>query len=240
MTKSKYDYDIIRDYLHGLVDRETARRMRDLIRTDDVARSIAAGILQLEHEFNGDDHQVESYIEELRQRQLTLIEAETKEEVSSRGWIKLAAAILILAVSSAVLWLTVFRDNVNLVDQELKEPYALAVVDRGSPTESGFKFYAEGDYKRAIISFDSISNDVTATFYNGLSHLYTGEYDDAIVLLGTSTLKASRYRDQASWYRALAKIKVGKKGEAKKSLEGIGKDPKHYKHAEARQLLDIQ
>ena len=66
--KSKYDYDIIRDYLHGLVDQETARRIRELIRHDEVARNIAAGILQLEHDFNGDEHEIESYIEELRQK----------------------------------------------------------------------------------------------------------------------------------------------------------------------------
>jgi hypothetical protein len=237
--KGKYDYDIIRDYLHGLVDQETAIRIRELIRTDDVARNIAAGILQMEHEFHGEEHEIESYIETLRQKQLNLVREQGKQRQMSFPWIKLAAAILIIAVSGFVLWLTVFRSNDNnLLAAELNKPYPLATLDRGSPAEGAFEAYVKGDYKNAIASFDSISNDVSVTFYNGLSHLYEGKYNEAITLLRTNTLEASRYREQASWFEALALIKSGRNDEAKDSLKKIGADASHYKSKAARQLLE--
>ncbi|HMJ70142.1 MAG TPA: hypothetical protein VK508_14650 [Cyclobacteriaceae bacterium] len=237
--KGKYDYDIIRDYLHGLVDQETSHRIRDLIRTDEVARNIAAGILQLEHEFHGEDDEIESYIETLRQKQLTLIREQGKERKMSPGWIRVAAAILIIAVAAFVLWLTVFRNsNNNMLAAELNTPYPLATLDRGSPGESGFKFYIEGDYKNAIASFDSISNDVSVTFYNGMSHLYGGEYDQAVTLLRSSSLEASRYREQVSWFEVLALIKAGRNDEAKEGLKRISADSSHYKSGAARQLLE--
>jgi hypothetical protein len=231
--KSKYDYDIIRDYLHGLTDRQTSQRIRELIRTDDIARNIAAGILQLEHDFHGDENQVESYIDGLLQKQLRLIESEPKSRLIRIGWMKMAAALLILVLSGFVLWFTVLK-NENVLDEELSEPYPL-MVTRGPEMNAGFERYLARDYENAISMFEADSADVTARFYNALSNLYAQHYDRSITLL--SSLKESRYRDQALWYQALALMKLGKKGEAERILKTIADDPAHYKSPEARKLL---
>jgi hypothetical protein len=238
--KSKYDYDTIRDYLHGLVDQETARRIRDLIRTDDVARNIAAGILQLEHEFKGEEQEIEAYIEGLRDKQLQLIGAQGRVVPASRNWMRLAAAILIIVASAAVLWLTVFRNDRNdLLEAELSQRYPSAVVERGeSDVDAGFEFYSRGEYAKAIASFDMASNDVSVTFYNGLSNLYAGEYTRAVALLSSNSLRTSRYAEQAVWFRSLALIKSGRNDEAKESLEEISKNSELYKSKEALQLLE--
>lgn len=234
--KSKYDYDIIRDYLHGLVDRETARRIRELIRLDEVARDIAAGILRLEHEFGGNEDEVEAYIERLRQKQMKLIDEDSRRG-TSRGWIRLAAAILLIAVSGFVLWLTVFRGG-NTLDDELRQPYPLAVIDRGEDeVNAGYEFYGNKEYKKAIASFDKVTNDVSVTFYNGLSHLYVGEYDQAATLLGSESLQTSRYREQAEWFRCLALLKGGRKDEAKDGLAKVRDNTTHYKSSVAGELL---
>jgi hypothetical protein len=229
--KGKYDYDLIRDYLHGIVDRETARRIRELIRTDEVARDIAAGILRLEHEFNGNEEEIEAYIEKLREKQLSLI---APRRVYS-GWMKMAAAILLVALVSAVVWLTVWRGDV--LTEELSEPYPLSAIVR-DPEElnPGFEFYRKGKYKSAIAAFENSSDDANILFYKGLSHLYAGEYDQAAGILGS--LEASRYREQAEWFCALALMKAGRKDEARKMLKEIGGDEKRYKSKEAVQLLD--
>lgn len=235
--ESKYNYELIRDYLHGVVDQATASRIRDLIRNDEVARSIAAGILQLEHEFNGDDDQIDSYIETLRQKQLKLIAEQGKTRTMSRGWIRIAAAIAIIAVAAPVLWLTLFQNN-SVLTEELREPYPLT-VDRGASDKvEGYGFYLNGEYKKATTSFNQVTDDVTATFYNGLSHLYLGDYTRAVELLSSGSLPASRYRQQAEWFRTLALIKAGKKEDAKAALQLIIQNPSHYKSSAALRLLE--
>jgi hypothetical protein len=226
--KSNYDYDIIRDYLHGLVDQETARRIRDLIRNDDVARNIATGILQLEHDFNGNDDEVDSYIDGLLQKQLKLIH---KKEGTSNTWIKMAAAILLVAVAGSAAWL--MQGN-NVLDDELSEPYPFS-SDRGTSTGAGFEAYIKGNYNSAINSFDINSADATVIFYNGLSHLYAGKYNEAVTLLGS--LGTSRYNQQAFWFQTLALIKAGKTNEGRRNLQIISNYPSHYKSGAARELL---
>ena len=236
--KSKYDYDTIRDYLHGLVDRETARQVRDLIRTDDVARSIAAGILQLEHEFNGEDHQVEGYIEELRQKRLKVIAERGTERKMSFGWVKIAAAILLINIVGAIVWFSLPKDAVvDLVAQELSVPYPLSVERGSSDAEPGFEAYFKGEYQTAIASFDKVENDATVIFYNGLSHLYAGDYDRAVTLLQSEAVGASRYQEQAAWFQSLALLKAGRDNEAKGILEKISGNTGHYKFDAARRLL---
>lgn len=230
---SKYDYDIIRDYLHGLVDKETDRNIRELIRTDDVARNIAAGILQMEHEFNGNEEEMEAYIEALRQKQLKLVKKGGNER---RTWMRLAAAILVVVVSGAVVWL---MNRGDLLEKELASPYPLATLDRGSPGEEAYALYINSEFKRAISEFAKVPMDANVAFYKGLSHLYVGEYNDAAVMLDSEILKSSRYYDQASWFRALALIKADKKSEAKEILERIGSNPANYKSTEARRLLEV-
>lgn len=230
--KSNYDYDVIRDYLHGLVDQETARRVRELIRTDDVARNIAAGILQLDHDFNGNEDEIDSYIDQMLRKQLKLIDNH-EEGDRSRVWIRVAAAVLVIAASGFVLWSVL--GNEDVLDRELRSPYPLASLQRGSDNNPGFQAYVNGEYNKAIKAFDSNSTDATVILYNGLSHLYAGDYDAAVTLLGT--LRDSRYRDQALWYQTLALMKSGRKEEAKKNLEQISSNPDHYKSAAARELL---
>lgn len=236
--KSKYDYEIIRDYLHGLLDQETARNIRELIRTDEVARNIAAGILQLEHEFHGDEHEIEAYIENLRQKQLNLIHGQSKGW-GSGSWIKLAAAILIIALVAAVVWMTMFKGNkTDLLAQELNSPYPLSTLERGaSDANEGFEFYLKGEYKNAIAKFEGVEGDASVAFYNGLSNLYSGDYDRAVTLLGSQLLEGSRYREQAGWYRSLALIKAERIDEARESLKKISSDVGHYKSEAAIKLL---
>jgi hypothetical protein len=238
--KSKYDYEVIRDYLHGVVDQHTARQIRELIRTDDVARNIAAGILQLEHEFNGNEQEIEAYIESLRQKQLDLIKEKAKTKSVSFGWMKLAAAILAIAVAGAAVWLMFFKSSGNndLLAQELSEPYPLSTLERGeSDINAGFEFYLRGDYQKAIEAFGNTSDDVSVVFYNGLSNLYLGNNERAITLLGTSSLRESRYQEQAGWFYSLALMRAGRVNEAKQALEKIAGNPDHYKSDAARRLL---
>jgi hypothetical protein len=231
VMKVKYDYDIIRDYLHGLVDQETARRIRDLIREDEVARNIAAGILQLEHEFNGNEAEVEKYIEALRAKQLKLI---NRRHIPT--WTRLAAAVLVIALAGAVVWLTIGKSDP--IEDELRDPYPLVTTGRGAADgDDGFEYYRKGEYKKAIASFSQEAEDVSVIFYDGLSHLYAGEYDQAAELLGTASLAESRYKEQSEWFRALSLLKAERTAEARAILETIKSNRQHYKSAAAEKVL---
>ncbi len=224
---SKYDYDIIRDYLHGLTDQETAKRIHELIRTDEVARNIATGILQLEHDFDGDETQIENYIESLHQKQLDLINRKNNVRVFSGSWIAIAAAVLIVAVIGSVVVLS----GESMLDKELSEPYPYS-AERGSDVNDGFRFYQNRDYRNAISRLND--DDATAVFYKGLSYLYVGEYQNAITSF--SSLETSRYNEQARWFTALALLKSGKITEGKIVLNAIVSN-NGYKSSEARELL---
>lgn len=234
--KSKYDYEIIRDYLHGVLDQDTARKIRDLIRTDDVARNIAAGILQLEHEFDGNEEEIEAYIEKLREKQLNLIKEQRGPKVVAFPWMKLAAAILLIAAVGAAVWAMFFRaDKNDLLAQELSEPYPLSIERGESDANAGFELYLRGEYKAAAEAFGNAGDHPNVIFYGGLSNLYSGNYDKAISLF--SSLKETRYREHALWFYSLALIKAGKMDEAKRNLEKISNDPGHYKSDAAAVLL---
>jgi hypothetical protein len=177
---------------------------------------------------------------------LRSINTQKKEGGVFSGWLKLAAVILLLALSAPILWLTVFQNDQSvLIDQELDQPYPLSTLDRsssdGTPANEAYEFYVKREYKNAIAAFDKIpgnvSDSVSITFYNGLSNLYAGQYQRAILLLSSNSLEASRYEEQASWFSSLALIKAGRMVEAKESLNRIINTNGHYKSTTARQVL---
>src|SRR5687767_12523012 len=128
--ESRYDYDIIRDYLHGLVSREKAHEIGELIRTDDVARDIAEGILLMEKEFLENDTDIENYLEDFRQTQLRAIQTGAlviAERKVRNQWLKIAAAVLLLVVVFfSIRQITSQPDLLTLIDEELAEPYPVS------------------------------------------------------------------------------------------------------------------
>ncbi len=236
--KSKYDYELIRDYLDGLLDKDAADKVHELLRTDEVARNIAAGILHLDHEFKGDEHALEAYLEALRLKQLHKIE---KTSAFSLSGLKIAAALLLLLTSAAVLWLLLSRGN-SVLEQELSTPYPMATATRESQNESeastAFGHYAAGRYEQAIIAFGSADKNPEVIFYTGLSQLYSNHTSEAVATFDSPSLKTSRYREQASWFHALALIKDKRIPEARQNLEAIRADTSHYKSETAAALLE--
>jgi hypothetical protein len=248
--ENRYDYDIIRDYLHGLVSREKAHEIGELIRTDDVARDIAEGILLMEKEFLENDTDIESYLEDFRQTQLRTIQTGAlviAERKVRNQWMKIAAAVLLLLVAFfGIRQITSQPDVLTLVDEELAEPYPVSGVFR-SPTQhsdynTAVELYRNKNFVQASLYFERAAkteNDLaTVTFYNGMSSLYSGHYPRAIALLESRAVSASRYARQAEWYLSLAHIKSDHRDKAINILKGIKSTPHHYKYDRAVQLLE--
>lgn len=242
--KSKYDYEIIRDYLHGLVDSKTAREIGELIKTDETSRSIAEGIVQMERELNGDDA-VDKYLEDFRQRQLKQI-PNAGSSVTKKAWIRIAASLLILiGVASVIRLMTALPDLQALVSKELDQPYPLSNLVRGEgdgTMEKAFALYSQGDFAKASIYFEQSSEgkeNASVTFYNALSYLYAGNYEKASALLGFDVIVNSRYAQQGRWYQALALIQGGNKEKGKEALKMIANSEHHFKHEAAAEILEL-
>ena len=244
---SQYDYDLIRDYLHGLVDRNSASEIADLIAKDETARSIAEGILLLEKNFQN-DRDIESYLENFRQTQLKTIQSFATDGRRTRIlWLKVAASLILVALIGFVFRLTrTSADAIAIVDDELSHRYAVSNLVRSSgettPLELGLEYYAAQEYQEALRYFKRAAGGTgdlaTLTFYEALSQLYSGNYQEAIRLLQTEVIKKSRYIQQARWHLALAAIKGGDHQVAKETLSAISQDQLHYKHGKAREIYE--
>ena len=110
-----------------------------------------------------------------------LIEEETKSADS--GWLlKVAATVLLIAVSGTLLYRSTQPSLSDLLADALSEPYEISVTLRNSETSSNMDnaavHYAQGNYAEVI---KLLENEKTsrAIFYRGLSLLYTGEYEQA-------------------------------------------------------------
>ena len=198
---SQYDYDLIRDYLHGLVDRNSASEIAELIAKDETARSIAEGILLLEKNFQN-DRDIESYLENFRQTQLKTIQSFASEGRRTRVlWLKVAASLILVALIGLVFRVTrTSTDGIALVDDELSHRYAVSNLVRSpgetTPFEVALERYSAGDYSEALRNFKLAAGGTedlaTLTFYEGLSHLYSGNYQESMLLLQTEVIRKNR------------------------------------------------
>jgi tetratricopeptide (TPR) repeat protein len=245
--KTNYNYELIHDYLHGLLDSNTSKEMGELIKNDETARSIAEGIIRMEKEFSGDEVALDAYLENFQQKQLALVgQSKETKPIIKTAWFRMAASLLLLiSVSAVVRMMIATPDLQTLVNQELSQPYPLSQLVRGdgdeSAKEKAFQLYAQADFANASIYFEQAATDekdnATISFYNGLSYLYAGKFEKAIALFASDVMKASRYSQQATWYWALALLKSGNKDAATEKIKAISKDKQNFKYAEALQML---
>lgn len=248
--KSQYDYELIRDYLHGLADSKTAREVGDLIRRDEIARSIAEGILRLDENFQGNEEAIESYLEKIYQSQLHTIHKHTQPAgLLQRYWLRIAASLLILVAAGVAIWTQLSEPGMDsLIAQELSVPYPASNLFRSetAPTieDQGYVAYEAGRYDEATRYFDlalaadnSKVRDASIYFYNALSQLYAGNYARATELLESPAIAESRYLQQARWYMGLALLRLNNRAAAIEVLSEIRKDPRSFKYEAAGELL---
>lgn len=245
--KSNYDYEIIHDYLQGVLDRKTGQAIAELISQDETARSIAEGIVQMEKEFKGNEA-IDTYLENFRLKQLNVVHQQTKPAaITKKRWLRIAATLLLLiSVGSLIRLLISQPDFQEIVNLELAQPYPLSNVVRGersgTPSEKAFQLYSQGEFDIASNYFDLAMADekknASIVFYNALCHLYQGHYDKANALFHSEIVSESRYSQQAEWFRALSFLKLENNMRAIEILTVISKDPRHFKHVEAESLLN--
>lgn len=240
----KYNYELIRDYLYGRLDKKTADEVSAYVRTDDTTRSIALGIVLMD-KMAMNEAGAEQYLDTFQQKQLERINHRDQSRFSMPIIAKVAAAvILVVSAGFIVYWLT--QPGVNdLLEQELRVAYAVPILTRGDGTsalDEAFQLYVQKEYDKAAQQFQSVwQNDSTqavALFYGGLSLLYANHDQAALDLLQHPSLQASRFEQQAKWYSAIALMKSGNPEAAKALLNNMTATEGHFKAHEARELLE--
>jgi tetratricopeptide (TPR) repeat protein len=245
--KSQYDYELIRDYIFGLTDAQTTREIGELIRQDEIARTIAEGILRLEKNFEGNEDDVNAYLDTFLQSQLQTIQKQTGDTHRRRIWLRVAASVLLVAIAGYVITIMLRPSADTLIAQELSQPYAVSNLVRSdgntSDEERGYAAYTNGNYVEAMGHFGKATavdpKSGSIAFYFALSNLYAGRYQDAVTLFESKSIAESRYEQQARWYKGIALIRSGNKEKAREIFQSVAEDDGHFKRAEAQQLLSL-
>ena len=99
--------------------------------------------------------------------------------------------------------------------------------------EESMWYFFKAKYKNALKRFDVIAsqykNDLNALFYGGLSNYNLGRFEFALNNFESITLlEETPFYEEALWYKAKTKLKLGKIEEAKLDLEGVIGDGGFY------------
>jgi hypothetical protein len=103
--------------------------------------------------------------------------------------------------------------------------------------------YSNQDFKKTIELLAPLVDQPAFPFgdrgklYLGLSQLMQNENQKAVNYFEAIDTESSFVQD-AEWFRALAFLKMENLAEAKKAFQKIVNQPRHYKHAEALEILD--
>lgn len=236
--EAKYNYELIKDYLEGLLDSKTAEAVQQLIKADETAKSIALGILTLDEKFQGNEQEFDTYIDGLLQSQQQVIDTHQIAQ-KSIPWIKIAAAVLLIAVVGIASYRYLQPNLLELVNQEISTPYPNTPTFRSSSTDldKGYTAYLKGNYHEASVLLSRFDN-TESLFFNGLCQLYLGNSQRAVELFNKADLTTTRYEEQGAWYTTLAYVKINEIDSAKIILLKISASQNHFKKDKAELLLE--
>ena len=176
----------------------------------------------------------------------------TNSDVKSNfGIFKVAAAVLLFCLIGSVLYFSLgpSSPNVNqLADEFIANHYNAPTILRSnsqqidSDWQNAVKFYKSNDFSSSLkftgIVTNRVSDNAEYNFYHGLNNLYSpvGSIEDAINAFDKVT-NSSNLFEAASWYKALAYLKINKESQAKVLFEKIASNPKSSRSKDAAKFL---
>jgi len=170
---------------------------------------------------------------------------------SSFGLLKVAAAFLIFCLLGSVLYFSLgpSSQNVNqLADKFIANHYNAPTILRSesqqidSDWQNAVKFYKSNDFSSSLkftgIVTSRVSDNAEYNFYHGLNNLYSpdGSIENAISAFD-KIANSSNLFEAASWYKALAYLKINKENQAKALFEKIASNPQSSRSKDAAKIL---
>lgn len=246
-------FDLLLDYVEGLVDPATRNRIDQFLTEDEEYRNVVAGIQYYYQQYGHDRAQLEQYLHEFQQRLI-------KEQVPSKTR-RLNNRFLSIAAIVLGLVLTVFllRNQLmpplsadGLVAAALKDPYAnVYSISRSQATDTLrsqiSQWYDREDYQQAAASIQKIIQDnppAEASDFFMLAQCYLNQrppaYQQAAEVLKNLLANGvpASLRQQTQWYLAVSQYQSGEKATAKNLFSEIAGDSNHYRKESAQEILD--
>lgn len=175
--------------------------------------------------------------------------AQTQALRNSYRWlnrIAAAAAILLLPLAAWLYWNSQADDRLYLHYFESYQSDYLSVrgkADNAPPLlKQAMANYQQKEYLRSLPLFESyleeIPENTIAIFHAGLASLEAGQTTKAIQYLEIVRINDNDYYEDASWYLALAYLKLDRKAEAQGILDDLSKIPNGYYNQQVKDLQE--
>lgn len=152
--------------------------------------------------------------------------------ISIRPWLVAASVVFLLGLGSWLLFLTDSDLNTEQLYASNFAPYENVVhpIERGERLEDlktrAFSAYEDADYPLALELFKELQvqhNDPYIAFYEAIVLMQLEQHREAIPLLEDYITNDGRLKDRASWYLALAYLKLNNISKSKQQLEKLVK-----------------
>jgi len=150
--------------------------------------------------------------------------------ISMRPWLVAASAVFLIGISA---WLFFFT-NTSLDSGQLYDvnfvPYENVVhpIERGEQLEDlktkAFTAYEDENYRLALELFKELQQkhaDSYIDFYKGIVLMQLNKPEEAIPVLESYIASNGELKDRATWYLALAYLKIGDYAKSKIELEKL-------------------
>jgi tetratricopeptide (TPR) repeat protein len=147
---------------------------------------------------------------------------------ASPRWLRVAAAILLIAAVSSPLLLYMNRTSTNRLYKEYYSSYETTQISRGADNESIFNdalnAFSSKEYQKAGEMFSKIllseTSNYSAAFYKAMCQMELENYETAIEIFNTLIKdETNLFVEQSHWYIALGYVKTNNISMAKKHLE---------------------
>lgn len=160
-----------------------------------------------------------------------------------RFW--LLAAGIVVALIAPILYMQMSTSGIGSLATSEKYPGRFPLVTRGGVEVSAFEqvrrdayeAYRRGDYQRSGALLKLLTRDADTLFYLGVSQYFSGEPEQALDNLHKASELDRNWYQPATWYRASAYLKIGKKEKAQAALRELLKADGEYRK-KAEELLD--
>lgn len=255
--KALPSFELILDYLDGILDTEASQRLEIAIQESDELKSIIEGI-SLYYESEGKDRKkLEAYVEQVRFNQHfktpnSSVNQSVGRKRSSSYYLKIAASIVLaLMVGLSVIYFVMSQnDAANLIADHLNTPYDAPEIFRSSENSDELIWnnfalaYQNQDFENAILLLnefpDSVASMMNVKFYKGMCHLYKKppQLSKTIEFLTEVSESDHRLKEQADWFLAIAYFKNWNRTEALKKFEEISRS-NLYKNKEAKEFIEL-
>jgi len=247
--------ELLLDYLDGLLEEDSAKKIEMAIGESDELKSIVEGI-KLYYENEGQDRdKLELYIDQVRIKfqSRAMINDHSAQTPGSKvfNWLKVAAVLAFILVAGLLLIYNFISPDVDeMIAGQIENRYDAPIAFRNGESTNELIWskvlnaYEQKNYDDALNYLDKIPvNDeryIDGQFYKGLCLLYMNpvDYEKSIRYLSFVSESEHRLKEPADWFLALAYFKNNNQKQAADSFQKIVHE-NLYKKKEAKQIFSL-